>query len=106
MLESGQPLVIHVKVAQDGERLRISAESVRALEEALGERPELVITVTNPKVMGQVKGLLDSAGAGHTRIKLIVASGQGEAVVKLPKTLGVSATMLANLRGLDGVGVR
>ncbi|MBI1309571.1 MAG: DNA polymerase III subunit alpha [Proteobacteria bacterium] len=106
LLEGGQPLVVTVKVSQDGERLRISADGARLLEEVLGERRELVITVADPKVMGQVKGLLDGAGKGATRVKLIVASGQGEAVVKLPGTLGVSASMLANLRGLSGVGVR
>lgn len=106
ILSSGTPLVVTVRVQQDGERLRIGADAVTTLEAALGDRAELVITVNDIRVMPQVKGLLDNAGKGNTRVKLIVNSGQGEAVVRLPNALGVSALMLANLRGLEGVGVR
>lgn len=106
ILESQQPLVISVKVSMDGERLRISADNARTLEDVLGERPELVITIKDPGVVRLVKGLLDNAGNGHTTVRLVVASPQGDAVVRLPRKFGVSPLMLANLRGMEGVGVR
>lgn len=106
VLESGSPLVVNVRISQDGERLRVGADAVRTLEEVLGNRHELVITVSNPQVMPSLKSMFDKAGDGPTTIKLVVKSGQGDATLRLPKKLGVSSAMLANLKGMDGVGIQ
>jgi len=105
VLESGQPVVVSVRVSRDGERLRVGAEDVKALQDVLGSRSELVIKVDDPYAMTVLKSMLDKADDGPTQIKLVVASAHGEAVVKLPRRLGVSAMMLANLRGMRGVGL-
>lgn len=103
LLESTEPVVINVKVAQDGERLRVSADSARTLGAMLGERPELVITLPSAQLIPQVKGVLDAAQKGPTTVKLVVPSPQGRAIVRLPQRLGISPLMLANLKGLGVV---
>jgi DNA polymerase-3 subunit alpha len=100
ILESGEPLVVNVRISIDGERLRVSADSVRTLAAVLGERPEMVISLPSAALVPQVKNVLDSAQKGPTMVKLIVPSPQGKAILRLPQRLGISPIMLANLKGL------
>ncbi len=98
LLESVEPIVVAVKVQQDGERLRVSADSVKTLAEVLGSRSELVINIADAHVMTQVKGVLDKAKQGHTVVKMIVPSSKGPAMVKLPQRFSINPMMLAHLR--------
>ncbi|RYG59826.1 MAG: DNA polymerase III subunit alpha [Alphaproteobacteria bacterium] len=100
LLESVEPLVIAVKVQQDGERLRVSADNVKTLAEVLGNRSELVINIADAHVMAQVKGVLDKAKQGHTVVKMIVPSSKGPAMVKLPQRFSINPMMLAHLKGM------
>ena len=104
LLEGTDPLVINVKVAQDGERLRIGADTVRTLSEVLGNRSELVITVPDAHIMAQVKGVLDKAKQGYTMVKMIVPSAQGPATVKLPRGFTINPMMLAHFRDMGVIG--
>ncbi len=98
-----RPFVFTIKVAQDGERLRVNAESIVPLEATLAERPELVICVDNPSALPALQQLLQDAAKGMTLVKLKLPSPQGEATLRLPKRVGVSTPLLANLRNMEGV---
>lgn len=100
LLEGTEPLVMAIKVQQDGERLRINADSVKTLSEVLGNRSELVMNIADAHIMAQVKGVLDKAPQGHTRIKMIIPSPQGPATVRLPRGFAINPMMLAHLKGM------
>ena len=100
ILEGKDPLVVNVKVQQDGERLRINSEKVQTLSEVLGNRSELVLHVPDSHTMAQVKGVLDKAGQGPTTVRMVVPSGRGNATLKLPRGFAVNPMMLAHFKGL------
>ena len=100
ILEGTDPLVVSVKVQQDGERLRINSEKVQTLSEVLGNRSELVLHVPDSHTMAQVKGVLDKAGQGTTTVRMVVPSGRGNATLKLPRGFAVNPMMLAHFKGL------
>ena len=103
MLEGTEALVLAIKVAQDGERLRINADTVKTLAEVLGNRSELVINIADAHVMAQVKSVLDKAPQGYTTIKMIVPSAQGPAMLKLPRGFTINPMTLAHLKGMGVV---
>lgn len=104
LLEGTQPLVLAVKVSQDGERLRVSAESVKTLAEVLGNRSELVINVADAHIMAQVKAVLDKAPKGITQIKMVIPSAQGPATVKLPQRFAINPMMIAHFKDMGVIG--
>lgn len=97
-LQIGKPLVFSVKVQQDGERLRISLESYRPLEDVLQERPEIHLQLKTPEQLGHIQQLLGSAGRGPTRVRLRLPTSHGGAVMRLPQGIALSATLIANLK--------
>lgn len=103
LLEGTEPLVANVKVQQDGERLRVSADSVKTLAEVLGSRSELIINIPDAHIMAQVKNVLAKAKQGHTVIKMIVPSPQGQAMVKLPQRFSINPMMIAHFREMGVV---
>ena len=100
ILEGTDPLVLSIKVQQDGERLRINADKVQTLSEVLGNRAELVLHVPDTHTLAQVKGVLDKAGQGQTVVRMIVPSVRGNAQLKLPRGFAVNPMMLAHFKGL------
>jgi DNA polymerase-3 subunit alpha len=106
LLKEGTSTVITIKVQQDGERLRIFAERIRALDDALAERAELIIKLADMNQTLRVQDLLRQAGQGGTTVKLDVPTGQGRATVRLPGGFRVRPALLANLQGLTGVSVQ
>lgn len=100
VLEGTDPLVLSIKVQQDGERLRINSEKVQTLSEVLGNRSELVLHVPDSHTMAQVKGVLDKVGQGQTTIRMVVPSVRGNATLKLPRGFAVTPMMLAHFKGL------
>ena len=98
LLESNQPLVMAIKVQQDGERLRINAESIKTMEEVLGNRTELVIHIADTYIMNQVKSVLSKAGTGQTTVRMVVQSVRGPATLKLPKRFNINPMMLAHFK--------
>ncbi len=106
LLKESASVVITIKVQQDGERLRIFAEKIRALDDALAERAELVIKLADMNQTLRVQDLLRQAGQGGTTVKLDVPTGQGRATVRLPGGFRIKPALLANLQGLTGVSVQ
>ncbi|HEX2858723.1 MAG TPA: DNA polymerase III subunit alpha [Alphaproteobacteria bacterium] len=106
LVREGSSTVITIKVSQDGERLRIFAERIRALEDALSERSELLITLADANQTIRVQDMLRQAGQGGTTVKLNVPTGQGRATVRLPGGFRIKPGLLANLQGLSGVSVQ
>lgn len=104
LVESNQPLLITVKIAMDGERLRVSADALRPLSEVLGERRELVLTFpaspTLPATLEQVKHALERAEQGPTHVKLLIPANGSQAVLRMPRTIRCHPNLLTNLRGL------
>ncbi len=100
VLEGTDPLVLSIKVQQDGERLRINADKVQTLSEVLGNRAELVLHVPDTHTLAQVKGVLDKAPQGQTVIRMVVPSVRGNAQLKLPRGFAVNPMMLAHFKGL------
>ena len=105
LLEGTQPLVLAVKVSQDGERLRVSADSVKTLAEVLGNRAEVVIQIADAHIMAQVKNVLDKAPKGITAVKMVIPSANGPATVKLPQRFNINPMMLAHFRDMGVLGV-
>ncbi|MCP5404838.1 MAG: DNA polymerase III subunit alpha [Pseudomonadaceae bacterium] len=105
LLESGEPLMLNLRVQQDGERLRINAEEIRTLANALGTRAELSITLPDATLLPQIKTVLDKAGQGPTRVRLTLPAADGkQATLKIPHGIACNPNVLTNLRGL-GVAV-
>ena len=100
ILEGSDPLVLNIKVQQDGERLRINADKVQTLSEVLGNRAELVLRVPDTHILAQVKGVLDKAGQGQTVVRMVVPSVRGNATLKLARGFAINPMMLAHFKGL------
>lgn len=105
LLEGGEPLLLTLKVQQDGERLRINAEDIRPLAAALGQREELVLRVADSALLPRLKHELEKVGRGPTRVKMWLTAGSGkQALLKMPHGVACSPNLLTNLRGM-GVGI-
>jgi DNA polymerase III subunit alpha len=98
-----QPLLITLRVQTDGDRVRIVADTLKTLDDALGHRRELTIKLANPAQAPQVQQLVGAVAGGPTALKLVVPTAHGTTVVRLPRAIACTPALLANLRGLPGV---
>ena len=104
MLAQAEPLLVHIGMNRDGERLRLHAEHLESLAQQAEKWPQITLKLTETTDLHEVKHILTSQPAGGTACTLVLpANGHGEVKVRLPQKVTCSAAFLQNLRQVTGV---
>ena len=106
LLEGGQRVLITVDVrADDGAGVRLSATSVRPLDEALANAStELQIVIEDEEAIPGIQHALETGEPGKCKVALIVDIGDHQEVeVKLPKKIALTGDFRAAVAHLPGV---
>lgn len=104
-LEAGQAVVLNVDVQKNGEELRLTAQDVQPLEQAVSKVAlGLQIFLARLDGVAPLKGTLERIGPGRGKISVMVDIGNfREAEVHLPGTYALSSKTRAALKAVPGV---
>ncbi|MEO1090817.1 MAG: DNA polymerase III subunit alpha [Pseudomonadota bacterium] len=109
-LEGSEPVIVHVDVRSDGEDLRLIAQDVEVVADAVGTKRSFVeIDMVNPAALDGLLSLLGADAPGSSRVRLIVPGEDDSECVhlELPDDHLLAMTRRADVEALAGVrGVR
>ncbi|TVQ41600.1 MAG: DNA polymerase III subunit alpha, partial [Geminicoccaceae bacterium] len=107
-LDKTDPVVVHVEARADGDDLRLIAQDVEPLADAIdGSRGwvEVVVDQAEPAVIDGVLAMLSTTARGAARVRLVVPGAEpGERVIlQLPDTSLLPFAQRADLAAVNGV---
>lgn len=107
LVGSGQPLYMELQIGMDGERMRANAESVRLLDEHVGEKQAYVtFKLENLDVLQPLQELLDQNVNGATRCELHYTLDDGRHVeIKLKRKFSLGRKAQVQLESLPGISM-
>ncbi len=104
LLVQTEPLLLHISMNQENDRLRLHAEHLESLAQQPAKWAQITLKVDASADLHQVKHMLAAQPTGETICTLVLpANGHGEVKVRLPQRLSCSAVFLQDLRQLAGV---
>jgi DNA polymerase-3 subunit alpha len=106
LLEAGTPILLSVDADKKSEEeIRFLAQTIEPLDSAVQATTRFLdIRVTQAGAVRGVKSVLDKAGAGRLKVRLLVDAGQGrEAEIELPGGWTLREDMPKSLRAIGGV---
>ncbi|MFQ5957888.1 MAG: DNA polymerase III subunit alpha [Alphaproteobacteria bacterium] len=104
LIDSGVPLYVAADARLDGEALRVTARSVRALDRvALDDAGGLTVRLTEAAALDRLRAALDHAESGRGRVTLVVDLDDREVEVALPGAYAVSPAVCLEIKALPGV---
>lgn len=104
-LEAGTAVVIAVDVQTINDELRLTAQDIRPLEEAVSQvAVGLTICIRDPSPLPALRGTLERIGFGRGKISIIVEIPPlREVEIQLPGSFSVSSKSRAALKAVPGV---
>ena len=105
-LEPGRLAVIKVEARAEGDRLRMTAQSVQALEELVADlETGLSITLGSAAPLARLKDLLAGAGRGRAPVNLTLTlnDGQTEVDIAVAQSYAVTPPLRDEIAKLSGI---
>ena len=108
LLEAGQPLLLSVDVRRDSDSLRLMAQDIQVLDEAVSEKANgIKVFLKTPEPLGKMKGLFERQPGGRGRVNLILDLADGREVeLALPPDCLVSPALRQAVKAVPGIDVR
>ena len=105
LLESGTPLLVSVDVQKKGDDIRLSANSIQALDEAAMEAVAgLKIFLRDVEALQSLSGVMHEHGVrGRGRVSLVLDRDLREIEMDLPQGYQISAPMRSAIKSISGV---
>jgi DNA polymerase-3 subunit alpha len=105
LLESGQPLLVSAEVGFKDDVLRITAQTVHLLPEAVAQAAAgLKITINDLAAVPGLKAAIEKEKKGRGRIGILVDLGEEREVeIALPGTFNITAATRMAMQSLPGV---
>ena len=105
LLESGTPLLVSVDVQKKGDDIRLSANSIQALDEAAMEAVAgLKIFLRDVEALQSLSGVMHEHGVrGRGRVSLVLDRELREIEMDLPQGYQISAPMRSAIKSISGV---
>ena len=105
LLDSGAPLLLSVDARLEDDALRIAAQGVRRLDEAVSDTPKaLRVYLGDSQALQGLKSVMQRDGQGKGRIAVIVAvSPEREVEIALGGRYGLAPPTQAALKAVPGV---
>ena len=106
LLEPGASVLMHVEVRPEGESLRLTALSVRSLDEAAARQiAKLEVRIQSAEAIEGLKGALGQANGGTAAVSIVVepANGGGGIEVALPGRYAIPPGLRETIAKTAGV---
>jgi len=105
LLESGQPLLVSAEVGFKDDVLRITAQTVQLLPEAVAQAAAgLKVTINDLTAVPGLKTAIEKEKRGRGRIGIVVDLGEDREVeIALPGTFNITAATRMAMQSLPGV---
>jgi DNA polymerase-3 subunit alpha len=105
LLEAGVNVLVSADVRREGEGLRITAQGVEPLDDAIAHAaPGLKVTVSEAAALGPLREVLAASAGGRGEVNLILPYAPGmEAEISMPERYSVSPAVLMDLKALPGI---
>ncbi|MFW5680230.1 MAG: DNA polymerase III subunit alpha [Pseudomonadota bacterium] len=106
LLEKTDPVVVHVEARADGDDLRLIAQDVVPLADAIdGAGSWVEVHVAEVPAIDRVLAMLQPQGQGAARVRLVVPGETGDerVVVQLPDTAVLPFALRADVAAIRGV---
>ena len=105
LLDSGAPVLVTVDARRDGDNVRLTAQSIEALDEAAAAAaPRLTVYVCADEALERLKGVIGKAGAGRGEVNLVLAAKPGSEVeIVLPGGYAIPPETRGRILALPGV---
>ena len=105
LLESGTPLLVSVDVQKRDDDIRLSASSIKALNEAAAEAVAgLKIFLRDVDALRSLSGVMNEHGIkGRGRVSLVLDRDLREIEMDLPQGYQISAPMRSAIKSISGV---
>ncbi|MDD9911450.1 MAG: DNA polymerase III subunit alpha [Alphaproteobacteria bacterium] len=104
LTEKGMPIAVTLAMEKEGERLRLSVESMAPLENFVGHRPQITLKVGDIEVLQPLQQHLMNGEPGATSCQIILSRpNTGDVTFTLPKRITCTKQLLAQIEVLDGV---
>ena len=105
LLDSGAPVLVTVDARREGDSVRLTAQSIEALDEAAAAAaPRLTVYLTADAPLERLKQVIGKAGAGRGEVNLVLAAKPGSEVeIVLPGGYAISPEARGRILALPGV---
>jgi DNA polymerase-3 subunit alpha len=105
LLDSGKPLLLTCEVRADGEGVRLNAQAVEDLDEAVARSGQgLKVHLDRAEGLAALKRAVATAKRGRGRLSLVLDIDQAQSVeIALPGAYAISAEMRAAIGSVPGV---
>ena len=104
LLENGTLLFIEADARKDDGGVRIIAEKLISLDEAMKNYTmSIKVFLSNADAVNALKSTLGNSGKGKSRVSVILESGSKRVEVTLPDPYSVTVETIAKIKDIDGV---
>ncbi|MCH8197747.1 MAG: DNA polymerase III subunit alpha [Proteobacteria bacterium] len=105
LLDSGAPVMVTVDARREGDTVRLTAQSIEALDEAAAAAPpRLTVHLTADAPLERLKEVIGKAGAGRGEVNLVLGAWPGSEVeIVLPGGYAISPEARGRILALPGV---
>ena len=105
LLDSGAPVLVTVDARREGDTVRLTAQSIEALDVAAAAAPpRLTVHLTADAPLERLKEVIGKAGAGRGEVNLVLAAWPGSEVeIVLPGGYAISPEARGRIAALPGV---
>ena len=105
LLEAGRNVLVTVEVRREGEGMRLTAQDVTSLDEAVAHAaPGLKVAVSEPGALARVREIIAAVPRGRGEVSLVLGLGTaGEVELALPGRFAVPAGAVQDLRAVPGI---
>jgi len=104
LLDSGQPLLVSMDARLDGEQVRLNAQHVQLLDNAVSKATKKVMVYfSDPAAVPPVRQIISKDRPGHGRIVLVARTASQEIELPLEDGYQLAGTTIGALKDAPGV---
>ncbi|HUT48031.1 MAG TPA: DNA polymerase III subunit alpha [Alphaproteobacteria bacterium] len=103
-MEAGAPVLVTAEVRSDEQTLRITAERIQRLDDALaGTTSGFRIYLEDDRALAPLMSLIERQSKGKGRLRLIVDADEDEVEIALPGAFALSPATRAAIKAIHGI---
>jgi len=106
LLVAGTAVLVKATAQFDGESVRLTAQSVKALDKLASQTAAgLKIVISNDKPIGQIQDMLETAGRGRGKITIVARTATQDVIIDLAPTQNIAVTpeLLHQVHSIAGI---